>query len=81
MMTVHSFDLDLYSCYHKIMKTKAKATIITADGVSNTIYNLPNSWKRALGILQHKRIDPLRYQKTIRKDWAKRLHKQQRLAS
>lgn len=63
------------------MNTKTRATIITAERINNTPSTLPHSWKQALGVLRYKHIDPLHYQKTIRKEWTKRLHKQQRLAS
>ena len=39
-------------------------------------YPLPESWTNAIGLLKGKRIDPLRYQKQIRKGWEKRLKRQ-----
>lgn len=41
---------------------------------------IPESWKRAAGILKGKRIDGLVYQKEIRAEWERRWKKQIRLA-
>lgn len=61
-------------------KTQQKAKIVKAEDLKNIRYPLPESWKKAIGILKNKKIDPLQYQKQIRKGWEKRLKKQIRLA-
>ena len=43
-------------------------------------YILPESWNNGIGILRDKRIDPLRYQKQIRKVWPERAKRQAKLA-
>lgn len=40
-------------------------------------YHLLESWTNAIGILRDKRIDPLRYQKQIRKGWGARMKRQE----
>ena len=36
---------------------------------------IPVAWKKAAGILRGKKVDPVGYQKKIRKEWEKRLDK------
>ena len=63
------------------MKQKATATIIKAEHVSDMISAIPPSWRQAVGVLRHRNINSVRYQKTIRREWEKHLRKQQRLAN
>lgn len=48
------------------MKSIKQATIITLDQVDTLPGKLPISWKKARGILKHKDIDPLKYQRSDR---------------
>ncbi|HEX9722493.1 MAG TPA: hypothetical protein VGA53_04475 [Candidatus Paceibacterota bacterium] len=60
-----------------------QATILTPDQAKNLRYPLPKSWGAAVGILKgKKRVDALKHQKQIRKEWgqyskklARMLHK------
>ena len=36
---------------------------------------IPVAWKKAAGLLRGKKIDPVGYQKKIRKEWEDRLEK------
>ncbi|MFA4846050.1 MAG: hypothetical protein WC654_05830 [Patescibacteria group bacterium] len=37
--------------------------------------NIPLAWKKAAGLLRGRKIDPVGYQKKIRKEWESRLEK------
>jgi hypothetical protein len=52
-----------------------QAKIITPEKLREIRYPLPKSWTEAIGILKRKQINPLKYQRRIRKDWEKRLKK------
>jgi hypothetical protein len=39
------------------------------QGVWHPRLRIPRSWKAAAGILARKRVDPLEYQKQVRKQW------------
>lgn len=62
-----------------MQRTKSQATIITLDELDTIKKKLPASWTNAIGILKGKKIDPLKYQRAIRKEWAQRLKRQIRL--
>jgi hypothetical protein len=49
--------------------------IITPEKLQEIRYSLPKSWIGAIGVLKKKRINPLQYQRRIRKGWGKRLAK------
>jgi hypothetical protein len=51
------------------------AKIIAPEKIQEIRYSLPKSWVEAIGILKKKRINPLQYQRRIRKGWEKRLKK------
>lgn len=36
---------------------------------------IPSVWKKAAGLLRGKKVNPVQYQKTIRKEWEERLTK------
>ena len=63
--------------------TKTKARVLTAEDVKNIRYPIPESWKKAAGMLKRRKhlVDPLKYQRSIRKEWEKRLQRQIKLAS
>lgn len=63
----------------KVKKVKG-ARIITLEELPMLRYPLPASWKNAIGILKGKNIDPVRYQREIRKEWDRRLKRQIQLA-
>ncbi len=55
------------------MKTIEQAKIITPEQLRTVRYPLPQSWINAAGILKgKKKVNALRYQKAIRKEWDKR---------
>lgn len=58
-------------------QTKNKNTL-TRVGIPKR--KLPKAWTRALGLLKHKKIDGLAYQKKIRSEWDGYLERQIRLA-
>ncbi len=43
-------------------------------------YHLSESWTNAIGVLRGMRVDPLRYQKQIRKGWGARMKRQTKTA-
>ena len=59
---------------------RKQAKIITLDELRTMRYPLPASWKNAIGILKGKNIDPVSYQREIRKEWDRRLKRQIQLA-
>ena len=52
-----------------------QAKILSPEKLEKLRYSLPQSWIEAAGILKRKKIDPLRYQRQIRKEWDERLKK------
>ena len=55
------------------MKTLGQANIITPEQLRTLRHSLPQSWLAIVGILKgKKKVDALRYQKNIRKEWNKR---------
>jgi len=56
------------------MANNAKAKILSPEKLATFRQPLPRSWLEAAGILK-KKIEPLRYQKQIRKEWEKRWKK------
>lgn len=68
-------------CYAVNMKTvKQKAYPSARAQLNIPPGKIPESWKRAIGILKGKRIDGVAYQRKIRAEWEKRWKKQVRLA-
>ena len=55
-------------------------TVLTPRDLKNRRYPIPMSWKKAIGILKGKNIDPLKYQRQVRGAWEKRLRRQVKLA-
>lgn len=53
--------------------TTHQTRILTRTQVGQVRYALPKGWYDAAGILKNKKKHPLRYQRTIRKEWGKRL--------
>ena len=54
-------------------KTQQKEKIVKAEDLKNLRYPLPESWKKAAGILKGRKINALKYQRQIRAEWEKRL--------
>jgi hypothetical protein len=42
---------------------------------------LPKSWIKAAGLLKHKKINPLKYQRQVRAEWEKRFKKLLKISS
>jgi hypothetical protein len=64
-------------CNNKCMKNN-QATILTPKEATERKTPLPASWKKAAGLLKNKKVDAMKYQKQIRKEWDERtenLHK------
>lgn len=62
------------------MTNTQQAKILTPEKLYTLRYPLPQSWTNVIGILKgRKRIDPLKYQKQIRKEWEKRNKQLERL--
>ncbi len=60
--------------------TAKQAKVLTPQELQHMRYPLPRSWTKAAGILKGKRqINPLTYQKEIRKEWDSRLKKLQQI--
>ena len=57
---------------------KSKAKIIKAEDVSKLRYPIPESWKKAAGMLKGRKIDAVKYQRKIRQEWETRLKKLER---
>ena len=51
------------------------ATITSIDELDKLRYPLPKSWIRTAGIWKNKKIDPIKYQKQVRREWEVRLKK------
>lgn len=62
------------------MHTVKQAQIIAPDQMDTMRTKLPASWTNAIGILKGRKIDPVQYQRKIRKEWDQRLKRQIRLA-
>lgn len=70
------FDGFVKDWYYLANMTNHKgAKILTVEEVDKLQYPLPKSWIRAAGLLKHKKIDPVKYQKKIRLEWETRLKK------
>jgi hypothetical protein len=61
--------------YNKNMKILYPQTNITPR-MGRISQPQSESWKRAIGVLQHKQINSLIYQKKVRREWEKRLNRQ-----
>lgn len=57
------------------MTQTTQAKIITIEELRAVPVQLPKSWTNVIGILKGKRINPLQYQRRIRKGWARRNEK------
>jgi hypothetical protein len=57
-----------------------QAKVITPEELKNLRYPLPESWRKAAGILRGRNIHPLRYQRHVRRAWEERLEKLDKLA-
>lgn len=53
----------------KSMATTTPVEIRKGQGVWQPRPRIPRSWKAAAGILRRRRVDPLEYQKQVRKQW------------
>jgi hypothetical protein len=53
----------------KAMGTTTPVEIQKGQRVWQPQSRIPRSWKAAAGILRGKRVDPLEYQKQVRKQW------------
>lgn len=60
-------------------KTLSKAKVLTPRELENYRYPLPQAWIDAVGILKGKKINALKYQRQIRKEWRKRMSRLERL--
>lgn len=56
----------------KTVKLKG-AKILKPQDIRRVQSDLPKSWTNGIGILKGVNIDPLAYQKQIRKGWSKRM--------
>ena len=57
-----------------------QAKVISPEGLKHFRYPVPDSMIKVVGLLKgKKRVDPLGYQKKIRKEWNNRLAKLERL--
>ena len=58
------------------------ATTLLPEELTRMNYKIPRVWDLAAGLLKgKKRVDPLRYQRVIRRGWAKRTQRLELLAS
>ena len=58
------------------MTNNTRAKILSPEKLATLRQSLPRGWLEVAGILKGKRqVNPLRYQKQIRKEWDKRLKK------
>jgi hypothetical protein len=57
------------------MAKNKQATIIDVKEILKYRKTLPKSWIKAVGLLKHKKINPLKYQRQIRAEWEKRFKK------
>jgi hypothetical protein len=57
------------------MARNKQATIINVKEILKSRKTLPKSWIKAAGLLKHKKVNPLKYQKQIRAEWEKRFKK------
>jgi len=51
------------------MAKTEQAKVVTPEEVEKLRYPLPESWKKAAGLLRHKRKALERHLKTIRSEW------------
>lgn len=51
----------------------------TKDVGQPVSFEVPDSWKQAAGLLKHKAVDPVKYQREIRKEWEVRLKKLEKI--
>jgi hypothetical protein len=58
---------------------KTTANIIKPEEVKTLRKTLPLSWTKAAGLLKGRQLDPLKYQRTIRREWGDRLKRQLRV--
>lgn len=63
--------------------TKIKHNVLTAEDVKHLRYPLPESWKKAAGMLKGRKnlVDPVKYQRNIRQEWEVRLKRQTQLTN
>lgn len=57
------------------MANRTGAKILTVKELDRLTRPLPEAWIKAGGLLRHKKIDPIAYQRKIRKEWEDRLRK------
>ena len=69
-------------CYYELMKTntQTKTRIHTSEDAKHLRYPLPESWKKAAGMLKHKKVNALAYQKRVRAEWDQRFKKLEKRA-
>jgi len=64
------------------MAKNKRATIINVKEIlKSQKRKLPKSWIKAAGLLKHKKINPLKYQRQIRSEWEKRFKKLLKISS
>ena len=61
------------------MQNSQQAKVITPEEAKKLRYPLPESWKKAAGILKGKRIDGVKYQRQVRKEWDDRMKQLEKL--
>ena len=54
------------------MAKAIRARILTPEAMRELRYDLPKSWIRAAGLLQHKRRALERHLRTVRREWERR---------
>jgi len=54
------------------LKNLARAKKISLQEILKIAENISDPWQEARGILRHKKISGLKYQKRVRKEWSQR---------
>jgi hypothetical protein len=62
-------------------KNKQAAIIDVKEMLKPQKRALSKSWVKAAGILKHKKVNPLKYQRQIRAEWEKRFKKLLKISS
>ncbi len=51
------------------IKTLVKAKKLTAEKLATVLREASDPWQEARGVLKHKKINGLTYQKSLRREW------------
>jgi len=63
------------------MANNQQTKILSPEKITTLRIPLSQNWLKAAGILKKRRINPLNYQRQIRKEWEKRLKKLSKISS